>query len=453
MGLPPPGLISFGVVDFIRAGFISPEPVFRRFAAKHGPTFRVSTFDGPLTLTGDPEAIRAIYTMDNDHFEAWGAQATEPIFGATSVVISSGARHRRDRKLLAPPFNAGAMRSYGKAIAEIAADTASRWQPGRPFSMLDATQAIALDVIIRVVFGVRGEARVGQTREAVLRLIGSISATYLLFPALRRDFGGLGPWARNQRAAKALEALLLDEIRARRGSDDASEDVLGLLVRARYDDGSAMSDTELADQLRALLFAGHETTAMSLAWAMYWLHREPAILARLQAELDALGASPEPDALASLPYLEAVCQEALRLHPPVVDVGRVLKRPLQLNKQYAIPAGEAVSASPLLLHAREDLYPSPERFRPSRFIDRKYSPFEYIPFGGGGRRCLGAAFAMFELKVVLGTILRMSRLRLESQAPIGNVRRGVTMGPSGRVTMILEGRRERRMAERRVAMA
>ncbi|WP_437285754.1 cytochrome P450 [Sorangium sp. So ce406] len=448
MGNLPPGPRSFSLVDFIRTGFISAEPVFRRYADQYGPTFRVKSPNGMLTITGDPGAIRALYTADPEVFDVWGVELTEPVFGRSSVVVSTGARHRRDRKLLGPPFSAGAMRGHGKTIADISLDVASRWRPGRSFSMLAATQAIALDVIVRVVFGVRGEERIGRTREAVLGLIGSLSPSFIVLPALRRDFAGFGPYARNQRATRALDALLVEEIRARRAAGDASQDILGLMISARHDDGGGMTDVEIAEQLRAILFAGHETTAMSLGWAMYWLHREPAVLARVVDEIDALGPAPAPDALASLPYLEAVCLEALRIHPPVVDVARVVKRPFQLDG-YTIPAGEAVTASPLLLHGREDLYPSPERFRPSRFLDRKFSPFEFIAFGGGARRCLGAAFAMIEMKVVLGTILGKYRLRLESQAPIQHVRRGLTMGPSGGVAMILEGERQRRAAERR----
>ncbi|WP_437731528.1 cytochrome P450 [Sorangium sp. So ce1335] len=452
MGNLPPGPSAFSLVDFIRAGFISSEPVLKRYAAQYGPTFRLKSPNGMLTITGDPEAIRAIYTADPDVFDVWAVELTEPVFGRSSVVVTTGARHRRDRKLLGPPFSAGAMRAHGATIADIALDVASRWRPGRSFSMLAATQAIALDVIVRVVFGVRGDERVGRTRAAVLRLVESLSPSFIVIPALRRELGGFGPYARNQRAARALDALLVEEIRARRASGDDAQDILGLMMSARHDDGGGMSDAEIAEQLRAILFAGHETTAMSLAWAMYWLHREPAVRARVVDEIDALGPAPAPEALASLPYLEAVCLEALRIHPPVVDVARVVKRPFEL-KGYTIPAGEAVAASPLLVLGREDLYPSPERFQPSRFLERRFSPFEFIAFGGGARRCLGAAFAMVEMKVVLGTILGRYRLRLERNAPLRHVRRGLTMGPRGGVAMILEGERERRAVGERAAAA
>lgn len=432
----PPGPPRLGPLDFIQSALISPAPVLRRLARKHGPTFRIGTSTGPITFTGDPEAIRALYTADPDTFDVFGVEVTAPIFGTGGVTVTRGERHRRDRKLIAAPFHA-ALRGYGAAISAISTEVAGRWAPGRVFSMLDATQAIALDVIIRVVFSVEGTARVRAARDAIVRLMEAMSPLIFIFPEVRRELGGLGPWSRFLRAREALDALLLEEIRARRGKTEGREDILSLLVAARDDEGAGLGDAELLDQLRTLLFAGHETTAVALACALHALHREPAALARVRAEIEALGPDPDPDALAALPYLDAVCQETLRLHPPVVDVGRVVRRPFALGG-YTIPAGESITASPLLLHGREDLYPDPARFRPERFLERKPSPFEFIPFGGGARRCLGAAFAMMEMKVALGTLLRGRRLRIASAAPLSHVRRGITLGPRGTVPMILE---------------
>jgi cytochrome P450 len=306
--------------------------------------------------------------------------------------------------------------------------------------MLETTQDIALDVIIRVVFGVEGRERVEQVRAAVLRLIESLSPLIFVVLWTRRDFGGLGPWARYKRAIAAHDDLLLSEIQRRREVAETRNDILSLMLRARYDDGSAMSDIEIVEQLRGLLFAGHETTAVTLACAFHWLHREPEVLGKLLCELEGLGEDAEADALASLPYLEAVCQEALRMNPPVVDTGRSVREPFKLMG-YTIPAGEGINPSPLLLHMREDLYPEPERFRPARFLERKFSPFEYIPFGGGARRCLGAAFAMYEMKIALGTILRRYRLRSVGGKRIAFVRRGLTLGPRGGVPMMMVERR------------
>jgi cytochrome P450 family 110 len=451
MGSLPPGPKRFSAVDFIRSVY-SPVEVMREMAAMYGDTIRFKTHLAVQTLTGDPEVIRIIYTADPDQFDVFGAKVAEPVFGTTSLVVASGERHRRDRKLLSPPFNGSAMRAYGATIAAITAEAAASWAPGRTFAMQEVTQEIALDVIVRVVFGMRGEERIQRTREAVLKLIDSINPVILLFPVFRREFGGVGPWARHRRAVEALAALLIDEIRTRRSVGDTSDDILGLMLRARYDDGSAMSESELTDQLQGLLFAGHETTAVALATTLYWLHREQETLARVMAEIDALGPDPEPDAYASLPYLDAVCMEGLRLNPPVVDVGRMTRRPLEV-KGYTIPAGEGVVPSPLLLHDRADLYPEPERFRPSRFLERKFSPFEYIAFGGGSRRCLGAAFAMYEMKVVLGTLLGKYRLRLAGDEPLRIVRRGLTLGPKGGVPMALDCRRRKPTAPGRPASA
>ncbi|MDC3959600.1 cytochrome P450 [Polyangium jinanense] len=439
----PPGPEHLGLIDTLRSSFGAPAPVIRRLAAQHGDPFRVGTFNGPITFIGNPAAIRAIYTADPETFEPFAVEVTEPIFGRTSVVVSTGPRHRRDRKLLAPPFAPAAAKSYATVVAEVAREEASRWMPCQPFSMLEAMQSIALDVVIRVVFGVKGEARIRDVRAAVLDLIHAMNPLVLIMPAIRRPFGGFGPWARMLRATAALDALLSEEIRALRASREDRSDVLGLMLKARYEGGEGLSDQEILDQLRALLFAGHETTAVTLAWAFSWLHREPDTLARALAEMDALGPEAPAEKFLGLPYLEAVCLETLRIVPPVVSVGRVPRKPFALL-DYTIPPGEPLVPSPLLVHGREDLYPEPARFRPTRFLERDFSPFEFIPFGGGSRRCLGATLAMVEMKVVLAVLLREYHLRLASAAPIEHVHRGITMGPRGQVPMIMEGRRVER---------
>ena len=437
MGGLPPGPRAFGPVDFFRAGIVGPAAEVRRLAARYGDPFRIPYRGGAITYVGTPEAMRAVYGAEPDAFDVYGVNDTAPVFGTTSVVATSGEPHRRARKLLGPAFKASSMRAYGATIAEVALAAVARWPTGRAFSMLETTQAITLDVIVRVVFGVQGGARIERTRRAVLELVDSINVLLIVFPFLRRELGGFGPHARNRRAVAALNAILEEEIAARRRADDARQDVLSLMMRARYDDGTALGDAELHDQLRALLFAGHETTTIALAWTLYRLHREPASLARVLEEIDALGPDPDPDAFASLPFLDAACHEALRLNPPVVDAARIARRPFDLAG-YTIPAGEAIRPSLALLHARADLYPEPDRFRPERFLERQFSPFELIPFGGGARRCLGAAFALYEMKVVLGALLRGRRLRLADSGPLGEVRRGLLMGPRGGVPMILE---------------
>ncbi len=436
----PPGPKWLRPVYFFQSGMNPPPEVLQRLADRYGDPFRVSYLAGPVTFTGNPKALQAIYSADPSVFSVWGGDVIEPVFGKSSVVVSSGERHSQDRKLLAPVFTGNPMRTFGPAIVQITQAKTAFWQKNQSFTMLETTQMITLDIMVRVVFGVQEDVRIARAREAVLELIESMSAWIFLFPSLRREFGGIGPWARYQRAVGALNCILSEEIKMRRESAQSGNDILGLMLKAQYDDGTSMEETAILDQMRGLLFAGHEATAIVLAWAFYWIHRDPEVLEKLMEELDELGPSPEPSTLASLPYLEAVCKETLRLCPPVVDPARYTLEDFEMA-DYTVPAHEAIRPSINLLHMRPDLYPEPKRFRPERFLERKYTPFEFIPFGGGARRCLGAAFAMYEMKVVLGTILIEHRLSLANSKPVKSARRGLAIGPAGGVPMKYLGRR------------
>jgi cytochrome P450 len=440
MGRLPPGPKWLRPIDFFQSGMNPPALVLKRLAARYGDPFRVSYLSGPVTFTGNPEALQAIYSAKPSAFSVWGREVIEPVFGKSFVVATSGDRHRQDRKLLSPVFNGNPMRAFGKTIAKAAEAKSSEWVPGHPFRMLETTQNITLEIMVKVVFGIQEEERVARTHEAVVELIDSMNPLIFAFPSLRREFNGFGPWARYKRAVKELDAKLSEEIRSRSGKQPTTNDILGLLMVAKYDDGQSIGEPELLDNLRGLLFAGHEATAIVLAWICYWIHCEPQILEKLLIELDALGSDPDPNEIASLPYLEAVCKETLRLCPPVVDPARFTLETFDMAG-YTVPAGEAIRPSINLLHARPELYPEPERFRPERFLERKYTPFEFIPFGGGARRCLGAAFAMYEMKIVLGVILRNYKLHLANNKPVIPARRGIVIGPAGGVQMVCEGRR------------
>jgi cytochrome P450 len=412
-------------------------------ARRYGDPFTVPTLGGPLVYTADPEAVRQIFSADPDRFDVWTPEVLAPVVGDTSLLLVSGARHRRDRKLLMPPFHGARMRAYGRVMAEAASRVAARWRTGERVVALDAMQEISLEVILRAVFGVRDPARVECYRRVIAAINQTAHPAFLFFRFLRREFGGRGPWAKFLRDRARLDALIFEEIAQRRApgtETEARDDVLSLMMAARHDDGSAMSDAELRDELLTLVLAGHETTAVTLAWALYWLHRDNDARARLLDEVDALGRDPEPDALAGLPFLDAVCNETLRLNPVVAEVVRLLREPFEL-RGYTLPAGAALAASISLVHEREEVFPDPRSFRPARFLGRKYSPFEFIPFGGGARRCLGAAFAGYEIRVVLATLLRDNVLRLASNTPVRPHRRGVTMGPEGGVPLVFDGRR------------
>jgi len=289
---------------------------------------------------------------------------------------------------------------------------------------LRAAQNISLKVIQRAVFGVQDSSSVRAWSAAVVAMMDSAHPAGMFFKAFRVAPFGLGPWAKFIAARAAVDRMIYREIHERRTHARYGDDILSLMMQARYDDGSSMSDAELRDELLTLLLAGHETTAISLSWALYWLHRDSRKLERLRDELD--GAA-ESDAIAQFPYLDAVCNETLRLHPIVTDVVRTARAPLTVGG-YMLPAGTAVAVSITNIHERPELYERPGEFEPERFLQKKYSPFEFLPFGGGHRRCLGAAFAQHEMKLVLAEMLSSHRFELVGdEVP---ARRGVTIGPA-----------------------
>lgn len=416
-----------------------PEAALLASARKFGDPWSFRLFGPPMVITGHPEGVRDIVTADPSHFAPFAAELLGPVVGRGSILMKGGEAHRRDRRLLTPPFHGARMRAYGNIIQEVTLRAVRDWPGGRPFNILDKTQEISMEVILRAVFGLFEDDRAARYRTTLKKVVAATNPLILLFPALRRRFCGLGPFARFERASIEISELLHDEL-VRRRQAPSGEDILGLLLSARYDDGGSMPDQEIGEQLMTLLFAGHETTAIALAWALYVLLRNSDPRERLLDELRPLGRTPDPDALARLPYLEAVCHEILRLYPVTpVHVSRQLVRPLVLRGHH-IPAGVSVAATGSVLHQREDLFPEPQRFLPERFLERTYSPFEFIPFGGGNRRCIGSAFALYEMKIVLGTLMARGGLelvpKLRAGSPLRTRRRNLTLGPESPILMI-----------------
>lgn len=389
-----------------------------------------------VVFTGDPSGIKAIYGADPDTFEPLN-QDLGVFVGPRSLILLGGAEHRRARKLMTPPFHGARMRAYGEQIVRLTEQRTAAWRPGQRVSTLDTLQHVSLDVILQAIFGVTGPERMASLSKLLLEITNGISPLIALVPSLRREFGGVGPYASFMRRRERLHEQL-DALIAERRAAGPREDILSLLLSARYEDGQPMPDDEVRDQLVLLVLAGHETTAIAIAWSLYALHRpeNAAVLERLRAELE--GADPAPGGLEKLPYLEATCQETLRRYPiaPAPSPRRLL-RPFELMG-YTLPAGMGVCAAIALAHFREEVYPEPMRFRPERFLERQFSPFEFLPFGGGSRRCLGAAMASYEMKLVLGTLLRRYRLRLDSLRPDTGAVRAANAGPARGVKMIVE---------------
>jgi cytochrome P450 family 110 len=257
----------------------------------------------------------------------------------------------------------------------------------------------------------------------------------MLMPPLRRDFRGHGPWARLLRLRDHLDQLLSDDMADRRGRGLTGPDMLDVLLSTTDEEGRGRSDQEMHDQLRTLLAAGHETTASSLAWALYHIHRDDSVRERLVAEL---ANRPSPMEMAALPYLAAVIKESQRMHPPVPIVLRRLTSPLSIcGVEYA--AGQVVGIALYALHFNPSIWEDPDRFSPERFLDQRISPFEYAPFGGGHRRCIGAAFAVSELAIAIGTILTTLELEMPAReraaAPPRGVARGIAVAPTREITL------------------
>ena len=385
----------------------------------------------------DPKALEIILTGDNcQEFDAPGElnAILEPLLGAQSVIGLSGDRHRRMRQLMMPPFHGERMRSYGELIDEITDDVTRTWVVGKPFFVRKMMQTISMRVILRAVFGFKGGIRYKQMEELLGSLLDALSnpfgVGFLYFPSLRRNLGSLSPWGSFIRKRERIDRLIYDEIADRRAHPDSPDnDILSLLMSARDTTGEPLTDEELRDELMTLLAAGHETTATALTWALYWIHKLPGVRDRLLEDFRPLDPS-DHGGLSRLPYLNAVCSETLRIYPVgMLTFPRVTTSTVEVTG-YSLEPGTVVVGSIYLTHRRKEIYPNPDEFRPERFLERRFSSFEYLPFGGGTRRCIGMAFAQFEMKLVIKRILSSFELALNNGRFVRPVRRGLTAGPS-----------------------
>jgi cytochrome P450 len=383
-----------------------------RAQRRYGDIFVLSLpFFGRTAYVADPALVKEVFTGSPAQFHAGEANTTflEPSFGPNSVLTLDDEPHMRQRKLLLPPFHGERIRRYGELTREITLRDMETWPVGTPFALHHHTQRITLAVIMRAVFGVHDEQRLLRFEQLIKGFEGRITAVTAL-PALRRDLGRWSPWNRFLRAREALDEFIYEEIALRRSVMERDEterdDVLSLLLQARHDDGSPMGDEELRDELITVLGAGHETTAAELAWALERLLRTPRALRKLRESIAAGGDD----------YLDATIKETLRTRPVIGDVLRKLTGPARIGG-YELAAGTVILTSIAAMHKREDLFPNPEEFRPERFLDGKADTYVWIPFGGGVRRCIGAAFAEYEMRVVLRTILERAELSAPDPKP------------------------------------
>ncbi|MFK7735865.1 MAG: cytochrome P450 [Pirellulaceae bacterium] len=401
---------------------------FTKWIDKYGDPFLVRALNGPVVVTGRPELIQQIFSHDAADYDPFAELALTPTLGSGSMLLLKGEAHRRERKLTMPMFHGERMRAYSDVMQRSALRAMELQPPNKPFEMLTTTTKISLEIIVEALFGGDEQQEVEQVLSCAREVIDRSRPLLFFSNKLHIPFFGLSPWDRFINARQRLRSLVEREIERRRESLGDRDDILSMLVAARYEDGTAITPEHLFDELGTFLFAGHETSAIALAWAFYHLHQNPSSLSSLRAGL-AQFEDPTPEQLIGLPYLKAVVQESLRLNPIVTEVLRKLKAPMQLGP-YLLPAGFAVAPATTLVHYNESIYPEPELFRPERFLERSYSSNEFMPFGGGHRRCAGAAFAMHEMMIVIGTIISKYEITLLEPDEVVTKRRNITMGPS-----------------------
>ena len=390
----------------------------------------------PMVFLSNPQAVQQLFTAPLEQLDARGsAQILQPLLGDNSLLLLSGETHQRQRKLLTPPFHGERMKAYGDIITNITTEVTSTWKLGQPLSVRDSMQEIALRVILQAVFGLSAGERYTKLEKRLCDILdlttSGLRASLSFFPAIRVDLGRWSPWGNFLRQREEIDQLLYAEIQDRRDHPDPSRtDILTLMMAARDENGEPMTDVELRDELMTLLIAGHETTASALTWALYWIHKLPSVRVKLVAELDNFGDG-DLNEISRLPYLTAVCQETLRIYPiAMITIPRIVRTPIEIGG-YQFAPGTMLVGCIYLMHRRPDLYPQPQEFQPERFLEKQYSLYEYLPFGGSNRRCVGMAFALYEMKLVLATVLKNLDLALVDNYPVKPIRRGVTLAPSG----------------------
>lgn len=419
-------------------------------AQRYGDTFTLRVLgpnSPPVVFLSHPDAVQAIFTTLAHQLELGKVtNVFRPLTGSESLIMQDGARHQKQRQLLMPALHGESLHRCGELICDITRQMA--WaDPNAPTQTVQTQMlSLSLEVILRVVFGLQPGGRCERLRDLLHRLLERINSpvysVQFFLPPLQQDWGRSSPWGGFLRLRQQIDQLIYAEICERRNqpASEAQGDLLGMLLEARDLNDQPLSDIEIRDQLMTLLLLGHETTASGLTWALYWLYQNPLVLSRLQQELDQSPADPQQ--LAQQPYLSAVCKEALRLYPiALISQPRRVKQTLELEG-YRYETGTVLIPCIYLAHHRAAAYPEVERFRPERFLDNPPSPYEYFPFGGGSRSCIGMALAMFEMKLILATLLKRYEFAPAQIQPCRRpARRGITFVPPGELKLRLLQRR------------
>src|SRR5579859_6767745 len=442
----PPGPRAPAPVQLL-ATWTRPAASLERLRARYGKRITVQLpFQPPFVILSDPDEIKELFQAPPDAVHPGeGARVLEPIVGRNSVILLDERAHMEQRKLLLPAFHGERMQRLTGLMAELAEREVESWPRGEPVALHPRLQSLTLEIILRAVFGLDRGARLNQLRNLLGEILTFAESPLSVLPALRPLTRHLPSIRRFDALGAQVDTEIAELVAERRAAgEEDRDDVLSMLLAARHEDGSPMSEQEIRDELMTALVAGHETTASQLAWALERLAREPGVVARLVGELDT-GAGDG--------YLTATVHEILRLRPVLPNAEpRLTKQPITIGG-FKYPAGVALLANAYLVHHDPEIYPEPYAFWPERFLGTQPGTYTWIPFGGGRRRCLGASFALQEMKIVLATVLGRCELAPAKPTAEPTGRRSITFRPKGGATVILRDRAPRRAPPLESALA
>jgi len=424
----PPGPSAPSVIQTI-AWWNRPLAYLERNRARFGKRFTIRLLGiPPFVMLSDPAEIKEVFTAPADVLHPGeGANILEPVVGKNSVILLDESAHLSQRKLMLPAFHGEKMEKLSDLVAEVTQREVERWPRETPIELHRRLQALTLEVILRAVFGLDPGPRLEAIRTRLTEVLDIGAKPLSLIPQLQHAPFGFGPWGRFDRLSAETDALIYELIEERREAAEEREDVLSMLLEARHEDGSPMSDIELRDELMTLLVAGHETTASALAWALERIARSPHVAERL-----AEAASSDDDA-----YVMATIQETLRRRPVIPNAApRLVKKPVTVGG-WDYPPDVMLVASAYLVQHDGEIYPEPYEFRPERFLDEGPGTYTWIPFGGGRRRCLGASFAQLEMKLVLKAVFSQAAVRPAHEGMETPRRRAITISPRAGATIVL----------------
>jgi cytochrome P450 len=432
----PPGPPTPALINLLGL-WTRPASYLERLRARYGPRITIRLpFQPPFILLTDPDEIKELFTAPPDVIHPGeGASLLATLLGPNSVIVLDEAPHMRQRKLLLPAFHGEKMQALTGLMTELTERELDAWPTAQPVALHPRLQRLTLEIILRAVFGLDRGPRLDDLRESLTELLEFSENPVSILPPVQRVVGWFGPYRRFNELIAEVDRLIYAQIEERRGAGDSERgDILGMLLQARHEDDSPMSEQEIRDELMTALVAGHETTASQLAWAFERLAREPAVTRRLSEEI-AAGDGEE--------YLMATIHEVMRLRPVLPNPEpRLTKQPIEIGG-FRYPAGVSLLASVYLIHHDPAIYPEPYAFRPERFLGRTPGTYTWIPFGGGRRRCLGASFAMQEMKIVLAAVLSRFELAPAGGASERTGRRSITYSPAAGATVVLAPRARR----------